>query len=88
MKLTKTSSIAEVDNFDPPSNNAHGPVRLESEESQIAKPMRPKEFGSFMVLPFVLLQVAMAVVLGVLLHKSQPFGKRYDNLMMWPADIK
>lgn len=83
-----TSSIAEADNFDPLSNNTHGPVRLMSEESQITKPMRPREFRSFMVLPFVLLQVALAIVLGVLLHNSQPFGKCYDNLMIGPADIK
>lgn len=52
-------------------------MRLQSEEAQVAKPVRPKEFRSFMVLPFVLLQVALAIVLGVLLHKSQPFGKLY-----------
>jgi preprotein translocase subunit SecG len=38
------------------------------------KPVRPKEFRSFMILPFVLLQVVLAIVLGVLLHKSQPVG--------------
>ncbi|KAF9691447.1 hypothetical protein EKO04_010599 [Ascochyta lentis] len=66
--------IIEADSFDPICNDAHGPVRIESEESQVITPVRPKEFRSFMVLPFVLLQIALAVVLGVLLHKSQPFG--------------
>ena len=47
----------------------------DSEESQKAKPVRPKEFRLFAVLPFVLLQIALAIALGVLLRQSQPFGK-------------
>lgn len=32
-----------------------------------------------MVLPFVVLQVALAIALGVLLQKSQPIGKHYTR---------
>ncbi|KAF1935402.1 hypothetical protein EJ02DRAFT_428471 [Clathrospora elynae] len=66
--------IAEADNFDPLDHHAHGVVRTDSDESQIANPIRPREFRSFMVLPFVSLLVALAIVLGVLLLKSRPYG--------------
>ncbi|KZM28707.1 uncharacterized protein EKO05_0009920 [Ascochyta rabiei] len=66
--------IIEADSFDTVRNHAHGAVQIESEESQMVKPVRPKEFRAFMILLFLLLQVALAAVLGVLLHKSQPFG--------------
>ncbi|KAF3009624.1 hypothetical protein E8E13_007213 [Curvularia kusanoi] len=42
--------------------------------SQKTKPVRPKEFRLFAVLPFVLLNVTIAITLGVLLRQSQPFG--------------
>lgn len=56
------------------SESLHGPVLCYSEESQQAKPVRPKEFRLFAVLPFVLLQIALAIALGILLRQSQPFG--------------
>ena len=67
--------ITNAESTDALSESPHGPVLCYSEESQQAKPIRPKEFRLFAVLPFVLLQIALAVALGVLLRKSQPFGK-------------
>ncbi|KAF1847952.1 uncharacterized protein K460DRAFT_363966 [Cucurbitaria berberidis CBS 394.84] len=66
--------ITEADSFDPLDHNSHGIVRTESDESQPAKPIRPREFQSLMVLPFVSLLIALAITLGVLLLKSQPYG--------------
>lgn len=41
-----------------------------------------------MVLPFVLLQVTLAIVLGVLLRKSQPFGTLIICTILDPADME
>ncbi|RYN51103.1 hypothetical protein AA0118_g10587 [Alternaria tenuissima] len=68
------NTITEADNFDPLGIHAHGAVRTNSDESQAPTPVRPKEFRSFMVIPFVSLLVALAITLGVLLHQSLPHG--------------
>lgn len=68
-------SIAEADNYDPLDNDTHGTLQTDLDEAQISKPVRPKEFRSFMVVPFVSLLIALAISLGVLLAKNQPYGK-------------
>jgi hypothetical protein len=72
--LTVLESITEADNYDPSDNDAHGVVRTDFDESYVPTPIRPREFRSFMVAPFVSLLVGLAIALGVLLAKSQPHG--------------
>ena len=64
-------SITEADNYDPLDNDAHGAIRTDLDPT----PVRPREFRSFMVAPFVSLLIGLAIALGVLLAKSQPHGK-------------
>ncbi|KAF2851912.1 hypothetical protein T440DRAFT_47365 [Plenodomus tracheiphilus IPT5] len=66
--------IGEADSFDPLDHSTHGVVRTDSDESRNPKPVRPREFRSFMVVPFVSLLVALAITLGVLLTKARPYG--------------
>lgn len=73
--LTAWKRITEADNYDPLDNDAHGAVRTDFDESQAPTPVRPREFRSFMVAPFVSLLIGLAIALGVLLAKSQPYGK-------------
>ncbi|EFQ84872.1 hypothetical protein PTT_20366 [Pyrenophora teres f. teres 0-1] len=68
------NTITEADSFDPLDTNTHGMVRTDSDDSLHPKPVRPREFRSFMVLPFVTLLLGLAIALGVLLLKSQPHG--------------
>jgi hypothetical protein len=67
--------LVEADNFDPVTENSHGLVRTDSKKSEPLQPVRPKEFKSHMVLPFVIVLIGLAVVLGVLYYKSQPYGE-------------
>ena len=69
------NSIAEADSFDPLDANTHGIVRTDSDDSQTPQPIRPREFRSLMVVPFVTLLIGLAIALGILLLKSQPHGK-------------
>lgn len=73
--LTELKRITEADNYDPLDNDAHGAIRTDFDESQAPMPVRPREFRSFMVAPFVSLLISLAIALGVLLAKSQPHGK-------------
>ncbi|KAF1834095.1 hypothetical protein BDW02DRAFT_589154 [Decorospora gaudefroyi] len=66
--------IAEADNFNPLANDAHDIVWTSSDERQISGAVRPREFRAVMVLPFVSLLISLAIVLGVLLLKNQPYG--------------
>jgi hypothetical protein len=67
--------IAESDSFDPAAENSHGLVRSSSSGFDPLQPVRPNEFRSYMILPFVLFLVVLAVGLGVLYHQSQPYGE-------------
>lgn len=46
-------------------------VRTDSDVVRIPKPVRPREFRSFMAAPFIMTHIALAITLGVLLAKSR-----------------
>ncbi|KAH7135259.1 hypothetical protein B0J11DRAFT_575858 [Dendryphion nanum] len=50
------------------------PVASGISRSLTSGSIRPREFRSFMVIPFISLQVALAITLSVLLLKSMPYG--------------
>lgn len=72
-----SSSIRDTDSLVPLNQDAHD---APSECSQTAKPFRPREFRSFMVVPFISLLAALAITLGVLWTKARPYGKIREHL--------